>query len=78
MLLAMFVLTLLVAIPNALAAATLLEGITLRFARRTQLGRGGPIIFRAGFGVIILSFLGFAERHGGDLLSSRRCSFLFR
>ena len=36
MLLAVFVLTILVAIPNALAPVALLEGITLLAARRTQ------------------------------------------
>ena len=60
MLLAMFVLAFLIAIPNALAPAALLEGITLLFARRTQLGRGGPI-FHVGFGIVILSLRGFTE-----------------
>ena len=54
MLFPVFVLTILVAIPNALARDTLLEGITLLSARRTHLGRGG-LIFRGGFGVIILA-----------------------
>ena len=49
MLLAVFVLTFLVAIPNAQASGTLLEGITSLAARRAQqLGRGGPI-FLVGF-----------------------------
>ena len=56
MLLAVFVLTILVAIPNALAPVALLEGITLLSASRTQqLGRGGPT-FRIGFGIILLPF----------------------
>ena len=73
------VLTFLVTIPNALAGPALHEGITLRFARRAQLGRGGPI-FRGGFGIVILfshSFL--AERQRTELLSSRRgCTVLLR
>ena len=77
MLLPVFVLTILVTIPNALAIPTLLEGITLRFARRTQLRRGGPI-FLGGVLVIFVSFRRFAERHGAELFSCRRCSFLFR
>ena len=47
MLLAVFVLTILVAIPNALAIPTLLEGITSLAARRTTLGLGP--IFRGEF-----------------------------
>ena len=78
MLLAVFVLAFLVAIPNALAGRTLLEGITLLSARRTQLlGRGGPIL-HSGCGIILLPFHRIAERHGAELLSSRRRSFLFR
>ena len=81
MLLAVLVLTLLVAIPNALAPVALLEGITFLAAGRAEfLGRGrgrglfGPIFLR-GFN---LSSHRFAERHGAELLSSCRCSFLFR
>jgi len=77
MLLAMFVLTFLVAIPNAHAPVALLEGVTLLSASRTQLGRGGPI-FLGVFGVILLSLRRIAERHGAKLVSCRRCSFLFR
>ena len=47
-----FVLTLLVAIPNALAGRTLLGGITFLAARRAELGFGP--IFRGGFGSTIL------------------------
>ena len=71
-----FVLTVLVAIPYALAGPALHEGITLLFASRTHLGRGGPI-FRVGFGIISLSLHRFAERHGAELLSGRR-HFFFR
>ena len=72
--LAVLVLALLVAIPNALAPVALLEGVALLFARRTQLGRG-LILLVVGF---ILSFRGFAERHGAELPGSRRrCSSLF-
>jgi len=39
MLLPVFVLTFLVAIPNALAGPAHFEGITFVFARRTHLGR---------------------------------------
>ena len=79
MLLPVFVLTVLVAIPNALAGRALLEGITLLFASRTQqFGRGGPI-FRGGFGFIIfLSFPRFSERHRTELFSGLGCSVLFR
>ena len=55
MLLPVFVLTFLVAIPNALAGPALHEGITLLAARRTQLLSWGPV-FRVGFGFIVLSF----------------------
>jgi hypothetical protein len=81
MLLPVFVLAILVAIPNALAIPTLLEGITLLVACRTQkLGRGGPMFLGVlvTFGFIILSFPRFAERHGAELLSSRRCTILVR
>ena len=48
MLLAMFVLTFLVTIPNAPATVAHFEGLALLIARRAQLlGRGGPI-FRVG------------------------------
>ena len=78
MLLAVFVLTFLVAIPNALAPVALLECIALLAARRTELGWVGPN-FRGGFGAIIFSLRRFAERHGAELLSSgRSCSVLFR
>ena len=40
MVLAVFVLTFLVAIPNALAGCTLFEGIAALTARRTLIGRG--------------------------------------
>ena len=58
MLLTMFVLTLLVAVPDALAPVALLQGITLLSARRAQLlgCRDGPS-FRGGFaGIIIILF----------------------
>ena len=77
MLLPVFVLTLLVAIPNALAGRTLLEGtsITLLAARQAQLGRG---LILLGVGITILPVHRFlAERHGAELLSCRRCSALF-
>ena len=77
MLLAVMVLTILVAIPNALAGRALFEGITFLFTPRTQLGRGP--VFRGGFfGFIILSFHRFAERHGAELLRNRRCSVVVR
>ena len=75
-----------VAIPNALAGCTLLEGITFLSARRTDLGRGlillGVLVI---FGILILRPLLIlpsrsrsAERHGAKLLSSRRrCAVLF-
>ena len=78
MLLAVMVLTILVTIPNALASVALLEGIAYLSARRTHFGWG---IFGGGYGIIILlPFPGgrFAERHGAELLSSRRCTALFR
>ena len=62
MLLAVLVLTFFVTIPNALAGRTLLEGITFLSACRTQLGFGP--IFPGGFGIVILPFHRFAERHG--------------
>ena len=72
MLLSVFVLTFLVAIPNAQASVTLLEGITsLAAGGAQQLGRGP--VFCVGFGIIILSRR-FAERNGAELLSSRRCT----
>ena len=64
MLLVVTLLTIPVAIPNTLAGRALLDGITLLFARRTQLGRGGPT-FRRGTGTVILSLRRVAERHGG-------------
>ena len=70
------ILAILVAIPNTLAGCTLLEGITLLSARRTQFSRG-PVV-HGGFGFIILPFRRSAERHGAELLSRRRCPFLFR
>ena len=51
MLLAVAVLTIPVAIPNTLAGRTLLDGITLRSARRAEPGWGLVI-----FGFIVLSF----------------------
>ena len=62
-------LTVLVAIPNALAGRALLEGITFLAARRTQLGRG--LILLGGLGIGILPFRRFAERHGAELPSCR-------
>ena len=74
MLLPVFVLTILVAIPNALAGPALHEGITRLFARRAELGRGLVM-----FGFIILSFHRLAERQGAELVSSSRsCTVLFR
>ena len=78
MLLVVTVLAILVAIPNALASVALFEGIAYLSARRTQFGWG---IFGGGFGIgILLPFRGrfAAERHGAELLSSRRCTALFR
>ena len=74
MFLPVFVLALLVAIPNALAGPALHEGVTFLSARRTHLGRGGPP-FRRGF--VILSFRRIAERQRTKLLSSLRCTVLF-
>ena len=77
MLLAMLILTLLVAIPNAPAPVAHLQSISLLFARRAELLGFGPI-FRSGFGFIFLSsFHRFVDRHGTELLSSRRCTVLF-
>ena len=66
-LLPVFVLTLLVAIPSALAIPTLFEGIALLAARRTHLGRGpitgvllGGVLVTSIFGRTFFSF--FAER----------------
>jgi hypothetical protein len=60
MLLPVFVLTILVAIPNALARRALLDGITLLAARRTrQLGLGP--VFRGGFGATVLPLRRFVE-----------------
>ena len=57
MLLPVFVLTVLVAIPNALAGPALHEGIAFLSACRTQIGRGGPIFIGVGgFVIIILPF----------------------
>ena len=50
--LAVFVLALLVAIPNALAGRALLDGIALLAARRTHLGRGLGIILLGGVLVV--------------------------
>ena len=78
MVLPVLVLTLLVAIPNALAGPALHDGIALLAARRAQLLGWGPV-FRVGFGfIIILSFRRFSERHGAELLSSCRCAVLLR
>jgi len=66
--LAVLVLALLVAVPDALASVALLDGVALLSTSRAELGCGP----------VILPFQGFAERHGAELLSSRRCSFLFR
>jgi uncharacterized membrane protein HdeD (DUF308 family) len=78
MLLPVSVLTILVAIPNALAGPALFEGIciTLLAARRTQQlpGRGGPILLGVLVllvGFVDLSFHSFAERHGAELVSRR-------
>ena len=75
MLLAVLVQTILVAIPNAPAPSAHLEGTTFLSARRTHFGWG---IFGGGLGFGILSFRRFSERHGSELLSSRRCTALFR
>jgi hypothetical protein len=77
MFLPVFILAILVAIPNALAIPTFLEGITLLSARRTHLGRSLTLL---GILVIfILSFCRFVERHGTEQLGScRRCTILFR
>ena len=62
MLLPVFVLAVLVTIPNTLAVSALHEAITLPAARRTQLlGRGGPTL-GVGFGIIILSFHRFRAK----------------
>ena len=62
MLLPVFVLAVLVTIPNTLAGSALHEAITLPAARRTQLlGRGGPTL-GVGFGIIILSFHRFRAK----------------
>ena len=76
MLLPVFVLTILVAIPNALTIPTLLEGITLLFAHRTHLCRCST--FRDGSGIFIIPFRRSVERHGAKLFSRRRCTILFR
>ena len=73
MLLPVFVLAVLVAIPNALAIPTLLEGITFLAARRTQL-LGWGLVFRGGIAIL----LRIPERHGAELFSSLRCIVLFR
>ena len=77
MLLPMPILTSGVAIPDALAVPALHEFITFLAALRTQLG-WGPVrvvfVFRFGF---TLSFRRLAERHGAELLSSRRCAVVF-
>ena len=75
MLLTMFVLTFLVAIPNALAPVTHLEGIAFLSTGRTQQFGWGPT-FHCGFGTTILPPRRFAERHGPDLLGSCRCTVL--
>ena len=56
----MFFLTILAAIPHALAGPTLHEGIAFLSARRTTHLRWGPV-FRGGFGVIIFPFDRFAK-----------------
>ena len=71
-----FVLTLLVTVPNALAGPALHEGVTLLAARRTHLGRAGPT-FCVWLGTVLLSFHRFAECHCAELLSRGRCSGLF-
>ena len=72
-----FVLTFLITIPDALAGPALHEGIALLAARRTRQLGWGPV-FSGGFGIIILLSHRFAERHGTELLSSRRCTVLLR
>ena len=64
-LLAVFVLAFLVAVPNALAPVAQLDGVTLRAARRTQLGRGWDLnlLVLGVFGSDLLSFLRFAPTH---------------
>ena len=77
MLLAVLILTLLVAIPNAPAPVAQLQSITLLFASRAEPLGFGPI-FWGGFGFIFLSsFHRFADRHDTELISSRRCTVLF-
>ena len=79
MLLAVLILTLLVAIPNAQAPIALLQSITRLSARRTHLlARFGPIFRVVCFGVVLLSFRRFAERHRTELLSRcHRRTFVF-
>ena len=74
MLLPVFVLAFLIAIPNALAGPALHEGITLLATRRTQLGWNLILLVLVIFG---FSFVGFTERNRTELLSNRRCSVLF-
>ena len=55
-----FVLTFLVAIPNALAGRTLLDGVTFLSASRAELGRGptfrgGAVFFRRCHGYLALT-----------------------
>ena len=72
-----FVLTFLVAIPNALAGPALHQSITFLPASRTHvLGWGGPI-FHFRFGIIILPFHRSAKRQRTELLGSHRCAILF-
>ena len=78
MLLPVFFLTILVAIPNALAIPTFHEAITLLSACRTHLGwdpvfLGGVLVILG----LVLSFYRFTEGHGAELLSSSRCIVLF-
>ena len=66
MLPAVLVLAVLVTVPNALAPVAQLDGVTLRAARRTQLGRGWDLNL---LGSDLLSFLRFAERCWAELIS---------
>ena len=79
MLLPVTILTILIAIPNALAGPALHEFFTFLTALRTQLLGWGPV--HVGVLVIFgftLSFRSFAERHGAELLGSgRRCAVVF-
>ena len=76
-LLAVLVLTFLVAIPDALAPVALLESVAFLSARRAHLCRD-LILALVIFGSIILSLPRFAERHIAELVSSSGPPLLFR